>query len=103
MAKLAEHEARELERLRQLETMQSSRELELDAFRLQAERAIEDAAEAKAAREQLERAINQYEKILDAIGITRSIDASSRGGGLTTRSPTAANLTAGGAQAAQAA
>lgn len=38
---LAEHEARELERLRQLETMQSSRQVELDAFKLQAERAIE--------------------------------------------------------------
>ena len=87
MAKLAEHEARELERLRQLETMQSSRELELDAFRLQAERAIQDAAEAKAAREQLERAINQYEKILDAIGITRSIDKSAGAGALTTRAP----------------
>ena len=84
MAKLPEHEARELERLRQLETMQTSREVELDAFRLQAERAIQDAAEAKAAREQLERAINQYEKILDAIGITRSIDKSAGAGALTT-------------------
>ena len=84
MAKLAEHEARELERLRQLETMQSSRELELDSFRLQAERAIQDAAEAKAAREQLERAINQYEKILDAIGITRSVDKMSSQAAMTT-------------------
>ena len=71
MAKLAEHEARELERLRQLESMQNNRELELESFRLQAERAIQDAAEARAAREQLERAINQYEKILDAIGVNR--------------------------------
>ena len=87
MAKLAEHEARELERLRQLETMQSSRELELDSFRLQAERAIQDAAEAKAAREQLERAINQYEKILDAIGISRSVDKMSSQAAMTTRTP----------------
>ena len=89
MAKLTEHEARELERLRQLEQVHSSRETELDAFRLQAERAIQDAAEAKAAREQLERAINQYEKILDAIGIQRSVDKHAANANLTTRSPKA--------------
>ena len=46
-----------------------SRELELDAFKLQAERSIQDAAEARAKRESLERAIAQYTKILDAIGL----------------------------------
>ncbi|KOO30228.1 hypothetical protein Ctob_004352 [Chrysochromulina tobinii] len=68
-AKLAEHEARELDRLRELESLARSRELEISAFRLQAERSIEDAAEARSKREQLERAIKQYEMILNAMGL----------------------------------
>ena len=68
-AKLAEHEARELDRLRELESLARSRELEISAFRLQAERSIEDAAEARSKREQLERAIKQYETILNAMGL----------------------------------
>ena len=68
-AKLAEHEARELDRLRELESLARSRELEISAFRLHAERSIEDAAEARSKREQLERAIKQYETILNAMGL----------------------------------
>ena len=53
--------------------MSTARETELDSFRLQAEEGIQDAAEARSGKGQLERAINQYEKILDAIGITRGV------------------------------
>ena len=40
MAKLAEHEARELDRLRQLEDVNRNRELEIDSFKLQVARDI---------------------------------------------------------------
>jgi len=44
----------------------------VDAFRLQAERSIQDAAEARAKREELERAIQQYEMLLNAMGLGAS-------------------------------
>jgi len=64
-----ELEDADLDRLQELEGLSSVRQREIDMLQKQRAQALQDAAEARAAREQLERAIRQYERLLDALGI----------------------------------
>lgn len=59
----------ELDRLQELEGLSSVRQREIDMLQKQRAQAIQDATEARAAKDQLERAIKQYERLLDALGI----------------------------------
>ncbi|KAL1508067.1 hypothetical protein AB1Y20_007663 [Prymnesium parvum] len=66
---LKELEDKDLDRLQELEGLSGLRQREVDILQKQRSQALQDAAEARAAKDQLERAIKQYERLLDALGI----------------------------------
>jgi len=66
---LKDLEDRDLDRLQQLEGISGMRQREVDMLQKQRAQALQDAAESRAAKDQLERAIKQYERLLDALGI----------------------------------
>ena len=68
-AQLKAFEDTEFDRLKELEGMSTERDREIEMLQTQRAQALQDAAESRAAKEQLERAIQQYERLLDALGI----------------------------------